>query len=53
MVREVREAGCSVEGGGLQACWQPSPQIVRLREQGEEKICDNEAEDPDDEEAIR
>ena len=41
MVREVTEAGCSDEGGGLQACWQPSPQ-VRGKEQREE-ICDKGA----------
>ena len=37
MVREVREAGCSDEGGCLQACWQPSPQ-VREKEHMEEEI---------------
>ena len=35
MVREVMEASCSDEGGGLQACWQPSLQ-VRGEEQREE-----------------
>ena len=56
MVREVREADCSDEGGGLQALWQPFPQIARLREQmGEEgEICDIGADkDPDEAEAIR
>ena len=56
MVREVREDGCSDEGGGLQARWQPFPQIARLGEQREEEgeICDIGADkDPDEAEAIR
>ena len=35
MVREVMEESCSDESGGLQACWQPSPQVRGKEQMGE------------------